>query len=90
MSETKPLPFQPFADAAAVQTIGALSLENGPDRIAVHGSVDLTRDRTGLERARALQVAVNAIVAALAEADLPEDDLPENVAGTTTVRNPFA
>ena len=89
MSETKPLQFRPFADASAVQTIGGLSLENGRDRIAVHGSLDLTRDRAGLERARALQAAVNAIVAALAQAELPEAvadtaNIPE------TVKNPFA
>ena len=89
MSETPPPVFRPFADEAAVRTIGGLSLENGRDRIAVHGSLDLTRDRAGLERARALQAAVNAIVAALAQ-----DDLPETVAGTPpnaeTVKNPFA
>ena len=40
--------FAPFADAAGVRTIGALSFENGTDRIAMHGTLDLTRDRTGL------------------------------------------
>ncbi|TXM66672.1 hypothetical protein FV218_20095 [Methylobacterium sp. WL69] len=89
MSDT-PLPvFRPFADASAVQTIGGLSLENGPDRIAVHGSLDLTRDRAGLDRARTLQAAVNAIVAALAQADLPEA-VPETTKSAETVKNPFA
>lgn len=81
--------FAPFADDAAVQTIGGLSLENGRDAIAVHGSLDLTRDRAGLDRARALQAAVTAIVEALAGSDLPETATAET-AKPDTVRNPFA
>jgi len=81
--------FAPFADDAAVQTIGGLSLENGRDAIAVHGSLDLTRDRAGLDRARALQAAVTAIVEVLSGSDLP-DATEAEVAKPDTVRNPFA
>jgi len=81
--------FRPYADAAAVQTIGGLSLENGPDVIAVHGSLDLTRDRVGLDRARALQAAITAIVEALSGSDLP-DEAAAPVEKPDTVRNPFA
>ncbi|SFH13477.1 hypothetical protein [Methylobacterium gossipiicola] len=81
--------FAPFADDVAVQTIGGLSLENGRDAIAVHGSLDLTRDRAGLDRARALQAAVTAIVEALSGSDLPEA-AEATVAEPTIVRNPFA
>ncbi|MCJ2084149.1 hypothetical protein [Methylobacterium sp. J-090] len=89
MSDTTPPVFRPFADEAAVQTIGGLSLENGRDRIAVHGSLDLTRDRAGLERARTLQAAVNAIVVALARAELPEA-VADIAKSHETVKNPFA
>jgi hypothetical protein len=83
--------FQPFADDATVQTIGGLSLENGRDAIAVHGSLDLTRDRAGLDRARALQAAITAVVEALTGSDLPDEAGPrDEAAKLTTVRNPFA
>lgn len=89
-TRTAPEPaFRPFADGATVRTIGGLSLENGRDRIAVHGSLDLTRDRAGLERARALQAAVNAIVAELEGQDLPEA-VAETAKRPEAVKNPFA
>ena len=81
--------FRPFADDAAVRTIGTLTLENGMARIALHGSLDLTRDHEGLARARALRAALDGIVAAL-----EAEDLPEVVADETRtvgrVENPFA
>lgn len=89
MSETTTPVFRPFADGAAVRTIGGLSLENGADRIAVHGSVDLTRDALGLERARALQAAVTAIVEALEGQSLPEA-VAEAPKAPEVVKNPFA
>lgn len=85
----RPARFAPFADDAAVQTVGGLSIENGTDRIAIHGSVDLARDATGLARARALAETLAAIVAAL-----EAEGLPEQTADATrppaSVPNPFA
>ncbi|AWN49205.1 hypothetical protein DK419_25020 [Methylobacterium terrae] len=81
--------FIPFADDAGVQTLGDLTLENGTARIALHGSLDLARDRESLERARALAKTLAAIVAALeGEADLPER-ADEVRAATQAVENPF-
>ncbi|MGE7419099.1 hypothetical protein [Methylobacterium tarhaniae] len=81
--------FSPFADDAAVQTIGDLTLENGTARIALHGSLDFARDRESLERARALAKTLSAIVAALeGEVDLPERT-EEVRAATKAVKNPF-
>ena len=81
--------FRPFADDAAVQTFGDLSIENGTTRIAVHGSLDLTRDRDGLERAKALKALVDAIVTSLEKQDLPEM-VAEETHAPKTVKNPFA
>ena len=81
--------FVPFADDAAVQTLGTLSIENGTARIGLHGSLDLTRDRAGLARARALKATVDAIVAALQAAELPEA-VADDTRGAETVKNPFA
>lgn len=88
-SEKNPGRFAPFADDAAVQTIGGLSIENGRDRIAIHGSLDLGRDATGLERARAAAAALAAIVAALEAEPLPEQ-LADVSHPADTVKNPFA
>lgn len=90
-AETKaPAPtFTPFADDATVETIGGLSVENGAGSIAVHGSLDLPRDRMGLERARKLKAVADAIVAALEASDLP-DEAPRTASNSRTVENPFA
>jgi hypothetical protein len=81
--------FEPFADDVTVQTVGGLSIENGTDRIAIHGSVDLARDAAGLTRAKALAATLSAIITAL-----EGQALPERVADATrpsvAVKNPFA
>lgn len=81
--------FQPFADDAAVQVFGDLSFENGTAHIALHGSLDLTRDRAGLARALQLKATVDAIVAALQGQDLPET-VAEETRAPKMVKNPFA
>ncbi len=35
----------PFADDAASVSIGKLTIENGTDRVALYGSLDITRDQ---------------------------------------------
>ncbi|AWI88689.1 hypothetical protein C0214_10755 [Methylobacterium sp. DM1] len=83
------LPFRPFAEDAGVQTLAGFSIENGTQRIALHGSLDLTRDRVGLERARTLKSLFEAIVATLETEDLP-DSIPDEPETAEPVRNPFA
>lgn len=82
--------FEPFADDAGVRTIGALCFENGTDRIALHGSLDLTRDRTGLAQARLLARTLDAIVKALEDDDLPETVAEAPEPAPKSVPNPFA
>ena len=62
----------------------------GQDRIAVHGSIDLTRDRTGLDQARLLRETLDAIVKALEGSDLPEAVAEAPDAPRRSVKNPFA
>ncbi|GEP01820.1 hypothetical protein [Methylobacterium haplocladii] len=81
--------FRPFADDAAVRNFANLSFENGTTRIALHGSLDLTRDRAGLERAKALRAVLDAIVTALEAEDLPQA-VAETTRPPTIVKNPFA
>ena len=82
-------PFRPFADGAAVRTVGDLSFENGTDRIAVHGFLDIPRDAAGLALARALKATVDGVVSALEAADLPAE-VAETPVPPKTVKNPFA
>ena len=78
----------PFADDAVSVSIGKLTVENGTDRIALYGNLDLTRDRQGLEHARTLKAILDQTVHVL-EA---QQDLPEAVpaaAAPKRVANPF-
>ena len=82
--------FTPFADDAGVRNIGALCFENGTDRIALHGSLDLTRDKIGLAQARLLKQTLDAIVQALEGEELPEALAEAPEAAPKSVPNPFA
>ena len=78
-----------FADDAGSTSIGKLTIENGTDRIALYGSLDLTRDRQGLAHARALKVIVDQAIQVLET----QPDLPEAVAAAAvpkSVANPFS
>lgn len=85
MSE-KQLKFVPFANEADVVEIGNLTIENRLDRITIAGDVDLTLDKAGLVKARALQQLVGAVLAKMEEGALPET-LP--AADVKAVDNPF-
>lgn len=59
---------KPFADDSAATSVGNMRLENGRDRIAVYGSLDLTRDQAGLALAREMRGVLDAAIQVL-EAD---------------------
>jgi hypothetical protein len=49
------------------------TVENRTDRVSVYGSIDLTRNKRGLEYARALGSLVDSVIKAIeAEKQLPE------------------
>ena len=80
---------RPYQNEAEAVEIGELKIENRLDRITVYGRIDLTRDKAGLENARALKQLVNDIVRVL-EGD---PALPEHIAppkAPVMKRNPFA
>ena len=79
---------KPFADDRAAIEVGDLKLENGRDRIACYGSLDLTRDKAGLELAQRLQAVLASVVKVLeADAALPDAIPPPKQRGA--VKNPF-
>lgn len=79
---------KPFADDSAAVEIGDLKLENGRDRIACYGSLDLTRDKAGLALAQRLQATLAAVVHAL-EADTALPDTIPPPKQRNAVKNPF-
>jgi len=87
-----PARFKPFRNDDQALSVGGLEVENGTDRIALHGSLEIARDRTGLKQARALLELMTGIVAALeGDGDLPETAAPAAEAGAVRkVRNPFS
>ena len=75
-------------EAEAVE-IGDLKIENRLDRITIYGRIDLTRDKAGLEYARALKQLLDDVVRTLQD----DPTLPEHVAppkAPVMKRNPFA
>lgn len=90
MTKSKAEHFEPFADDASVRNIGGLSIENGTERIALHGSLDITRDRAGLAAARTLRETFDAIARSLEGHDLPEQVAEAAETPPREVKNPFA
>lgn len=82
--------FEPFADDATARTIGSFCVENGTARIALHGSLDITRDQAGLAQARRLKETLEAIVRVLEAGDLPEHVAEAPDIAPEQVKNPFA
>ena len=81
--------FQPFSDDSASLSIGEFTIENGTNKLALYGSLDVTRDKSGLKQAKALKAAVDAIVRALEQDKaLPDESGPTEE--PQQVKNPFA
>ena len=77
----------PFQNEMEAFTVDQLDIENREDRIQLSGSLVITRDKAGLERARQLKELVDKIVQALESEELPDAVAVEE---TATVANPFA
>jgi hypothetical protein len=81
--------FQPFSDDSASLSIDEFTIENGTDKVALYGSLDVMRDKNGLKQAKTLKAAVDAIVKALEQDKaLPDESGP--VEAPQQVKNPFA
>jgi len=80
--------FTPYQNEEQSLAIDDMTVENRLDRITVYGSVELTRDQSGLQHARALKEVIDAVVAVLEQ----DKNLPAQVElkPTDQVKNPFA
>jgi len=52
----------PFADDSGLVSVGELTIEKGSDRIALYGSLEIIRDRSGLAQARAVRSILEQVV----------------------------
>lgn len=80
--------FTPYQNEEQSLAIDDLTVENRLDRISLYGSVELTRDKAGLQHAKVLKEVIDAVVTALEQ----DKNLPEQVQfkPTDQVKNPFA
>lgn len=84
--------FDAFANDDDVLNIqgDALTLSNGTTRVTLSGTLELTKDRRGLQAALALKQALDRVVETLqAEAHLPERIKDEPDAKPGVLDNPF-
>ena len=79
--------FPAFENETIQIVVDHLNIENRLDRVSVYGSLDITKDQVGLDRALALQAVLAATIAALQAQALPAM-LP--APKIDTIRNPFS
>ena len=77
----------PFANESEAWQVDGLTIENRTDRVSIYGSLDITRDRRGLEKARRLARLFDAILERLSQEELPEEMAPPTK--VEVVDNPF-
>ncbi len=79
---------KPFSNDADVLGIDELTIENRADRVAIYGSLDITRDKAGLAKACQLKAVLDDVVRALEG----NKSLPDEIAlrPTRRVKNPFS
>jgi len=64
--------FKPFEKGTESSSIEDLTLENDVDCVNIYGNLQITKDKVGLEQAKALQNFLNEVVTALEKEELPE------------------
>jgi hypothetical protein len=79
--------FKPFVNGTESHAIHDLTLENQEDCVSIYGNLQLTKDRAGLQAAKALQAFLNDVVSALEN----EPNLPEKIdrQDEQEIENPF-
>lgn len=77
---------KPFANEIDSLGIDDMTIENRLDRVVIYGSMQLTRDKTGLKMAREMKELLDQTIAAL-----EQEDLPDNISinPSDSVKNPF-
>jgi hypothetical protein len=63
---------KPFQNSTESVPLDELTIENGEDRIAIYGSLNITRDKEGLKRAQELKALLDETVKLLSSEKLPD------------------
>jgi len=79
--------FSPYQNEADCLQFGDLTIENRLDRISIFGSIDLWKDKGGLNAAQQLKTIIDQAITELEKCDLPDK---VELAKAETVANPFA
>jgi hypothetical protein len=79
---------KPFADDVSSAAIGDLTNENGRDRLAIYGTVDISRDKAGLELAWRLKRLLDHVVVELERGKVP--DIVARTIKPTVGKRPYA
>ena len=77
---------KPFQNETETFQIDQLTVENRLDRVQLYGSIEITRDKKGLESARKLKSLLDEVVQTLSAEELPDEVV---VAQKNTIANPF-
>lgn len=82
-----PTAFLAFENETESFSIGAMTVENRLDRVSIYGSLDITKDKEGLENALKLKRIIDSSIDALRR----NKNLPQRieVLQTDSVDNPF-
>jgi hypothetical protein len=80
-------PFMAYENEVDSFLIDDLTIENRLDRISIYGSIELTKDRCGLESALKLKRIIDAAIDALKR----DKTLPDQIAikASQSIQNPF-
>ena len=76
----------PFQNESDSLQVGELTIENRIDRVSFYGSLDITRDKEGLEKAKHLKSILTMVCEKLENSDLPDHI---TIVPTESVTNPF-
>lgn len=87
MPQNKMFDFNPFENEAECITLDAMSIENRLLHVSLFGSLNITKDKKGLENALILKGVLDSIVEKLECEELPDEI--EKSYDEKTVPNPF-
>lgn len=79
--------FMAYENESDSFNIGDMTVENRLDRISIYGSLDITKDKEGLDNALKLKRIIDASIDALKKVKSLPDRI--EVVATDTVENPF-
>jgi len=77
----------PFKNETETFEIDQLTIENRLDRIQIYGSIEITKDKIGLEMAVELKGLIDNIVLALSTEDLLDDVVIDSVSVIKNILN---